>query len=193
MPQPQDQHQHPTRVERFLAHLDAVSGGVEPTFTPVESTTPGQPRVTAITYRGLPEPDLLVGVTYGLSLAEHADWQHGKPELSVTVRSRDVAWSVAAAWIAEDLRGRCPFAYGDTLDFGQAISDESGMDGFVVFAPLALDPGDAQIDVGEDHPVFVKGLYPTYRSEREFIHAHGLEAFWRLDWDPYDVTRPPVA
>lgn len=191
MPQPPDQPA--TRVERFLAHLDAVSGGAEPTFTPVESTTPGQPRVTAITYLGLPEPDLMVGITYGLSLAEHAEWRHGTAELSVAVRSHDPAWSVAAAWLAEGLRGRCPFAYGDTLDLGEPVSAESGMDGFVVFAPLALGPDDARIEVGDDHPVFVKGIYPTYRSERELVRTHGLEALWRRDWDPYDVTRPPVA
>ena len=35
-------------------------------------------------------------------------------------------------------------------------------------------------------------VYPTHASERAFIAQYGLEAFWKLDWDPYDVARPPV-
>ncbi len=29
------------------------------------------------------------------------------------------------------------------------------------------------------------------RVDRSLVGA--LEAFWNLDWDPYDVNRPPVA
>lgn len=37
------------------------------------------------------------------------------------------------------------------------------------------------------------GCSGTYDAERRYIHAHGLKAFWDLDWDPYDTKRPPVA
>ncbi len=181
-----------TRAERFLAHLDDLSGGVEPEFWPVESTVPGHHGVTAIGYRDMPEDGILLGFTYGLSLNRQEVWRHGRPELSISVRSDDPAWVLAIAYLAEQLRHDCPFSYGDTINFGEPISAESGLDGFVVFGPLALDPADARIDVGDDLPVIVAGMYPTYAVERQFIAEQGLDAFWRLGWDPYDVTRPPA-
>jgi Suppressor of fused protein (SUFU) len=183
----------PTRVERYLAHLDRLSGGIEPSFWPVESTSPGHAGVTAIGYRDLPEDGLLLGFTYGLSLAHQDEWRHGRPELSICVRSTDPAWVLAIAHLAERLRHDCPFSYGNTVNFGEPVASESALDGFVVFAPLALEEADAWVEVGDDHPIHVAGMYPTYASERQFITQNGLEAFWHLGWDPYDVTRPPAA
>ncbi|BBH17745.1 hypothetical protein Back2_20320 [Nocardioides baekrokdamisoli] len=62
----------------------------------------------------------------------------------------------------------------------------------MVFAPLAADPDDARVDVGDDLPINIAGMYPTYAIEREFIAERGLQAFWELDWDPYDVSRRPA-
>jgi len=183
----------PTRVERYLAHLDALSGGVEPNFWPVESTVPGEHRITAIGYHDLPEKGLLLGITYGLSLSRQQVWRFGRPELSICVRSQDPAWALAIACVAERLRHDCPFSYGNTINFGEPISSESAMDGFVVFASIALDPVDARVDVGDDLPINIAGMYPTYASERRLIAEEGLDAFWMKDWDPYDVARPPVA
>jgi hypothetical protein len=181
-----------TRVERFLAHLDELSGGIEPRFYPIESTHPGQPSITAIVYRDIPEPGFITGITYGLSLSDHPDWRFGKPELVISVRSTDIAWALVMADFVEELRGECPFTYGGTLNHGQPISTESAMSAFCVFAPAALEPEDAEIDLG-DCKVFLNGCYPIYESERQFIQEHGLEAFWKLDWDINDVQRPPVA
>jgi hypothetical protein len=63
---------------------------------------------------------------------------------------------------------------------------------FLVFAPAVLDRDEARVEVGEHHPVNIVGLYPLHRSEREFVRRHGLDAFWNLDWDLYDVTRQPA-
>jgi hypothetical protein len=183
----------PSRVERYLAHLDVLSGGVEPQFWPVESTWPGHHGVTAIGYRDMPDDGLLLGFTYGLSLSQQDEWRYGRPELSICVRSKDAAWVLAIAHLAERLRHDCPFTYGDTINFGEPIAQDSPMDGFVVSAPIALDAADAHIELGDDLPVHVVGMYPTYDSERRFVSQHGLEAFWKRDWDPYDVTRPPAA
>lgn len=135
---------------------------------------------------------MLLGLTYGLSLAEHDLWRHGKPELCICVQSADLRWVLAIAHLAETLRGDCPFTYGDTINFGEPVSPDSAMDGFVVFAPAVLDREDARVEVGDDHPINVVGLYSTYLSERQFIRERGLEAFWKQDWDIYDVGRPPV-
>ena len=60
---------NPSRVERYLRHLDVLSGGVEPQFWPVEATWPGHHGVTAIGYLDMPEDGFVLGLTYGLSLA----------------------------------------------------------------------------------------------------------------------------
>lgn len=180
-------------MERYLAHLDRLTDGIEPAFTPVEAEQPGGRAITVIRYDDLPEPGLLTALTYGLSLAEHSDWRMGKPELCISVKSQDPAWGLAVGYLAAQLRGTCPFCYGDTLNFHERISPESEMTAFLVFAPAVLDRADATgIDVGDTLPINISGMYPIHDSERLWIHEHGLEAFWQLDWDPYDVKRPPV-
>lgn len=181
-----------TRVERFLAHLDGLSGGIEPEFWPVESRHPGHHRLTAVGYRNVPEKGLLTGITYGLSLARQESWRNGRPELSICVRSDDPTWVLAIAYLAHSLIHDCPFSYGNTINFGEPITADTQLDGFVVFAPLIVGPEDSRVDVGDDLPINILGMYPTSASERRFITEKGLEAFWRLDWDPYDVTRNAV-
>lgn len=59
-----------------------------------------------------------------------------------------------------------------------------------MFAPAVLDRESyLGIDVGDSLPININGLYPIHDDERIWIAEHGLEAFWRLDWDPYDVRR----
>ncbi|HEY9470007.1 MAG TPA: suppressor of fused domain protein [Propionibacteriaceae bacterium] len=180
-----------SRVERFLAHLDDLSGGVEPAFLPVPSTHRGLRQLTVMSYTDLPEPGMLTAITYGLSLAQHPQWTAGKPELCISVESTDQLWAQAVGYIAEKLRGVCPFCYGDTLNFGEQIAPESAMTAFVVFAPAVL-PVESylRIDVGDDLPITIAGFYPIHDSELSFIHDKGSEEFWGLDWNPYDVRRP---
>lgn len=182
----------PTRVEKYLIHLDGLSGGSEPEFRQVESTWPGHAGVTAIRYRDMPEPGLFLGLTYGLSLAHQNEWRHGRPELSICVRSDDPVWAYAIAYLAEQLRHDCPFGYGDTINFGEPIASGSDLDGFVVFAPIVLDQNDSRVDVGDELPVHIVGMYPTFASERDYIRDNGVRAFWKLNWDAYDVSRAPV-
>ncbi|GII05358.1 suppressor of fused domain protein [Planobispora takensis] len=184
----------PTRVERYLAHLDRLSGGRKPTFTPFPSTKPGLRGITAIVYRDHPEPGFITGLTYGLSLSGHPAWRRSTPELCITVRSADDAWAWAIAHLAERLRGgECHFGYGDIIGFGERVSEDSGMDSFALFAPAALEQDDfLGVDVGEELPVNITGCYPIHSSERRFIQDNGVKAFWELDWDPYDVTRAAV-
>jgi hypothetical protein len=183
-----------TRVERYLAHLDGLAGGAEPEFFPVDSTHDGLAKVVAIVYRDLPEPGMLTALTYGLSLADHPTWRLGKPELCISVTSADVAWGLATAFLAERLRGECPFGYGDAVSLGEPAADESAMTDFLVFAPAVLEQEDfLDIDVGDDLPINISGFYPIHESERVFIEANGLDAFWQLDWDLYDVRRGPAA
>jgi hypothetical protein len=181
-----------SRVERYLAHLDELSGGVEPRIQPIESTKPGLSDVAALVYPDLPDPGLMTGLTYGLSLAAHPEWRHAKPELCVCVRSTNPIWALAVGLLAEQLRGQCPFSYGDTIDFNERISPESAMTAFVVYTPAVLQPPDyTDIDVGDDL-ITIAGCYPIHDVERQYIHEHGFLNFWKLEWDGYDVRRPPA-
>ncbi len=142
-------------------------------------------------FENTPEQGLLTRFTYGLSLASHSLWRFGRPELGITVQSSDVGWAVSVAAMAERLRGDCPFEYGNTVNFGEAITHETEMSGFAIFAPVFPDEkDDCAVEVGDDLPVILAGCYPIYRSEMDFISEHGLEEFWHLDWDPFDVRRP---
>lgn len=181
----------PTRVERYLAHLDRLFGGAEPRFEPVGASPPGRGRTTAIIYVDLPDPGQLTAFTYGLSLAEHPSWQLGKPELMITVRSRNIAWGLAIGYLADGLRGLCPFSYGDTVDFGE-ISTESAMTGFLVFAPTVLEPIDYRGIALGDTSVSLACCYPIHQVEMDYIARHGVGSFWKLDWDHLDVTRAPA-
>ena len=120
-----------TRIEMFLAHLDDVTGGIEPRFFPVATTHEGLNGVTAVVYSEVPEPGYMMAVTYGLSLASHPQWTAGTPELCICVESVDANWALAVAFIAEQMRGECPFLYGDMLDFGGPMSEESPMSSLV--------------------------------------------------------------
>jgi hypothetical protein len=182
-----------SRAERYLAHLDKLSGGISPTFAHVDSTKPALKGVTVITYANLPN-DQNTTLTYGLSLAEHPDWSHVRPELCLSVRSSDDRWPEAVGLLAEGMRGECPFRYGDVIDFGEPIAPDSKCSAFVVFAPAVLDPADCRIEVSDDGAdvIVLTGLYPIHAAEQQFISANGLEAFWKLDWDPFDVKRPPA-
>jgi hypothetical protein len=115
----------------------------------------------------------------------------GRPELSISVRSDDAAWVLAIAHLAEQLRLDCPYSYGDTINPGEPVAAGSSLDGSPC-SVLSHSADDARVDVGDDLPIMVVGLYPTYAVEREFIAEHGLEAFWELEWDPYDVARAPA-
>jgi hypothetical protein len=119
---------------------------------------------------------LFLGLTYGLSIARHEEWRLGRLELSMCVKSDDSAWLLAIAYLAEQMRHDCPFCYGNTINFGEPIASGSSLDGFVVFAPSVIDRDDASVDVGDDLPISIVGMYPTYASERTFIAEHGLEA-----------------
>lgn len=188
-----------TRAGRFAAHLQYVTGEATPEVYVAESTKPGLPQVTALCYRDLPEDGMVTAVTYGVSLATHPDWRNGGAELCLCVRSTDAGWPRALGAIGEQLRGVCPFAYGNTIDFGEPIAADTAMTAFFVFASSVVDREDAiGIDVGEPDGgppgdlITIQGVYPIHDSERRFIDERGLEAFWHAEWDTYDVTRPPA-
>lgn len=187
-----------SRAANFAAHLDRLSGDYEAEVFRVASTRPDLPDVTALRYLDIPENGLATTITYGVSLARHADWPPGGgAELCMCVRSQDPTWPRALGLIAEQLRGVCPFAYGNTIDFGERIAPDTAMTAFLVFASSVVEREDAiGIDVAEPGTppdlITIQGVYPIHELERQYIDAYGLEGFWHMDWDTYDVARPPA-
>ena len=182
-----------TPVEKFMAHLDRIFQS-EPEFFKEESETDGIAGVTSIVYKDIPEKGMITGITYGLSLGNHPDWKFGRPELIITVDSKDASWAQVAGYLANSLRGNCPFSYSNTINFREKISDESQMDAFLVFAPSILDKKDfANIDIGLNYKINIAGLYPIYASEMEYIEKNGLEKFWKHpNFDMYNVNRKRI-
>jgi len=181
------------RLSRFLDHLETIFE-VEPEFFPMQPKPPGLPHVVCMVYRDIPEPGSITGFTYGLSEATHPAWERGRPELTITVDSTDLAWPLAVGAVANNLRGACPFLYGDVIDFGTAIAEESRMSAFVAFSPSIL-PRERflGIEVGGPLPIHIAGMYPLYDAEQRVLKEMGLERFWtHPDFDMYDVTRPEV-
>jgi hypothetical protein len=179
-----------TPVERYLNHLYNIFQ-TEPEFFKNESLIEGVPGVTSIVYKDIPEKGYITALTYGLSLVPHPEWKLGRPELCISVESSNIDWGEFVGFIANKLRGDCPFRYGDTVNFGERISEDSEMDAFFVFAPSTLDKESyLNIDIGTDYKINIAGLYPMYSDEIGVFHQIGLEKFWRHpNFDNYSVRR----
>lgn len=184
------------RANNYSAHLDRLTGEEKPVVFRVDSTRPELPPVTVLWYPDLPEDGLATAFTYGVSLVEHPEWVGGSAELSLCVRSLDTAWPRALGLLGEQLRGVCPFAYGNTINFGEAIAPDTEMTAFFVFASTVVEREDAVgVDIGEpdrEDLVTIQALYPIHDVERRFIDERGLDPFWYGEWDTYDVSRPPA-
>lgn len=182
-----------TPAEIYLEHLDRIFQQ-EPEFHKNESLIDGIPGVTAIVYKDIPEKGYTTALTYGLSLVKHPEWKYGRPELCISVESANLDWGKVVGYIANKLRGDCPFSYGQTINFGEKISEDSEMNAFFIFAPSTLDKeGYLNIDVGTDYKISIAGLYPIYSDELETINEIGLEAFWHHpNFDNYSVKRKRI-
>ncbi len=182
-----------TPIERYLEHLDNIFQK-EPDFFINDSYIEGVAGVTSIVYKDIPEIGYITVLTYGLSLIKHPEWKNGRPELCISVESSNIAWGQVVGFIANNLRGDCPFCYGDTVNFGESISSDSDMDAFFIFAPSTLDKENClNIDIGTDYYINIAGLYPMYSDERQIFHTIGLEKFWHHpDFDNYSVNRKRI-
>ena len=176
--------------EKYLEHLDKIFQTV-PEFYTNDSLIDGISGVTSIVYKDIPEKGYTTALTYGLSLVRHDNWKFGRPELCISVESSNLDWGKALGFIANKLRGDCPFSYGQTINFGEKICNDSEMDAFLIFAPSTLDKVAYQnIDIGADYKINIAGLYPMYSAEQEVLDKIGLKEFWHHPgFDNYSVKR----
>ncbi len=180
-------------AEQYLNYLNDIFQQ-EPRLFREESLIEGLPGVTCIVYEDIPEAGCITAFTYGLSLAKHPNWKLGRPELCISVESNDLAWGRVVGYLANKLRGDCPFSYGETINFREKISDDSDMDAFFVFAPSLLDREDyTNNEIGADYKINLAGLYPMYAEELEVFEKMGLEKFWHHpDFDAFSVSRKQI-
>ena len=148
------QRTRPTRLQRYVHHLDHVAGEGRLESIDWPSTQPGLEPVTVIPYEGSPEPGMLTAFTYGVSPSPDQAGEEARVELTISVRSDGLRWGWAVGYLAEQMRGSGHFEQGNVADFHEQPSAESEMTGFLL--------------------------------------EHGEDAFWELEWDRYDVRRPPA-
>jgi hypothetical protein len=182
-----------TPIEKYLKHLDDIFR-IEPTFYKNDSKIKGINGATSIIYENVPEDGTITGLSYGLSTVPHPDWKFGRPELSISVDSKESAWGDIPGYLANDMRGEFAFGYGQIIDFETQIADDSEMTAFFVFSPSFLEKEDySDIDVGLDYKITIAGLYPIYKEEIAVFKRLGLEKFWHHpNFDLYSVNRPRV-
>lgn len=180
-------------AEQYLNHLYQIFQQ-EPELYMEESLIEGVPGITTMIYRDIPKKGYTTAFTYGLSLIQHPAWKVGRAELCISVNSSHLDWAQAMGYIANKLRGDCPFSYGQVINFEEKISDDSEMDAFFIFAPSTIDKEDyLHIDIGADYKVSIASLYPMYSDEIEVYENIGLEKFWHHpNFDNYKVNRNKI-
>lgn len=105
------------------------------------------------------------------------------------MESRDLAWGWAIGDVANKLRGHCPFCYGEIINFGTQVSNESEISAFVVFAPSFMDKEQSEIELPE-WKVNIAQMYPIYEGEVGLIENIGLQAFFQnKEIDFYNIKR----
>jgi hypothetical protein len=149
----------------------------------------GKPEIYVLFFDDLPENGFLTAVTCGLSNANHPEWKVAKPELMVSLESRERSWGLGIAYFASTFFNEKRFRYGDVFKIDDPISPESLMNGFLVFAPPFSTQEDFTFNLS-DRKVYLVGMYPIYEKEIDFYDKVGLKEFWHTDgFDFYNPKR----
>lgn len=180
----------PTNAEIYLDFLTKTFGHEDGIYK--QEAPDGGPSISVFVYHDAPEPGMITGVTYGLSLNAYPDWKLGRPEMIVSVESADIAWPLAAAYFAAEFRGKKRFCYGDVFTTDAPLAGDTEMDGFLVFAQSILEKDYASVNL-DGYKVHLSQMYPIYRRELKLYSEIGLEAFWKHPgFDIYNPERKPL-
>lgn len=164
-----------TPADALLNHFDRLAGS-EPRFVTV-SDEGVKPAMHVAIYPDFPERGALAGFTFGLSHFHPPDGGH--KELFICMRDDDDRWVLACGFLAYQLRERCPFACGDTINFREQIAESSSMSAFLISHPRNISPAESVIDLGIRQVELVE-LIPLYEEERKWLSAGGtVETFLR--------------
>jgi hypothetical protein len=172
-------------AERLLNHYDRLAGA-ESTFVCVSSPEDSLGMYVAV-YRGFPEPGAVTGFTVGLSHFHPPDGGH--KELTLSMRDTDDAWALACGFVAYQLRERCPFVCGHTVNFRAQIAPTSDMSAFLVVHPLWIEARDAVVDLGVRR-VEIAQLIPLYEQERARLNNGGEVQSFLQAYDSSTLLNP---
>lgn len=147
----------------------------------------GKPKIYIFYFDDLPEKGCTTAITCNLSSANHPEWKIAKPELLVSLESRDRSWGLGIGYFASTFFNEKRFRYGDIFKIDDPISPESQMNGFLVFAPSFSSQEDFTFNLS-DRKVNLVGMYPIYEKEIVFYDKVGLKEFWHADG--FDIYNP---
>ena len=122
-------------LERFREQIENQMGGKAQVFRE-KSARKKMPFVYTLAFPDAQTQELSA-FSYGVSHASHPEQLH-QVELCLQVQSTDMAWAHIVGYLANQLRGDCPFRKGEIIKIGQAIASDSSMDAFVVAEPTHL-------------------------------------------------------
>lgn len=163
--------------KNWLAALEARFGQVTEIG---EIKAQGQPRIRIFYFAHFPERGMLTAVTCGLSDAAHPDWKAGKPELMISLETRERDWGASVAYLASHYFNKQKFFYGDLFRVDAPLSKESPMTGCFIYAPSFLNPAEARFEL-PDRVVHLSGVYPLYDDEVEIARQYGIDKIWRSE------------
>ena len=144
----------------------------------------------AAVYRNVPRSGALTAFTFGLS--------HFHPpgidapvhrELVLSVQSRDIAWAMAAGFIAYQLREKCAFECGDTINFVEKISKKSRMSAFLIHHAHFIAPEARLIHLGE-RDIEIVQITPIFDEERRWFLSGGSSADFFAHFSALDLMAP---
>jgi hypothetical protein len=162
-------------ADTLLNHFDRIAGS-EPRFVRVSDQGSSSAMYVAI-YRGFPETEAVTGFTIGLSHFHPPGGAH--KELTISMRDADEVWALACGFLAFQLRDRCPFVCGETINFREQIAKSSSMSAFVVINPRHVSAPDMSVDLSI-RQIELMELVPLYEEERAWLNAGGdLKMFLR--------------
>ena len=179
---------------QYLVHL-LMAFQQQPEFRAMRGAHKDSPDIYYLLFKDWPEPGYMTVVTYGLSLVENPRWKTNRKELCMTVNASTENWQLIVPYMANRLRGDCPFEYANTLNLGQPIDPGSKMDCFFVATPGMLKREEfLDIEIGADYKIDIQGFYPMYAEELQSFNELGVAAFLkRLDVEAYNVKRERIS
>ena len=176
-------------VEKYFDHLNKIFK-VEPSYFK-HSKNKEHPPFYSLTYKNIPSIGMVTGITCGISVAARSARNGLGIELMISVDTEDDIWVLALSDIGLQRRGQF-FHVGETINFGEKISQESEMTSFLVWHQNIIKENYETVCFKDTH-IKILQLFPIHDDERQLIQKHGPEWLFKLVNDPFDVRRKSVA
>ena len=177
-------------IRRYPEILDQLSSAAA-RFLPRPSGPLESPRIDIGFWERLPAPDLNTYFTVGLSKLPFQHASPERPELLLSVQSRDISWGLAMGFVANQAGDSFTFPTGETIDFKAKISPDSEMSGFLIVPQMVFPEEFNVFDTGP-FAIRLMQLLPLYASELRAIRILGPGFFAKQQPDPCSVSRPEV-